>query len=369
MAKIIAIPTFALALALAAPALSQDEAPVDTAPASAAPTEPVLQDNVPDRYIVKSGDTLWDISARYLKNPWKWPDLWGINRDHIRNPHWIYPGDVLVLDLTGRTPRLRLEGEPDGGRSRWYGYELQTTKLAPQMRKSSLSAAPIPTISPKEIAPFLMRPLIVDPSQVAAAPKIIAADDLRVAVSAGDRIYVTGVDQNAGARYQIYRKGRVFQDPDTREVLGHEALYVGDASVTGFGEISSALIASANQEVVMGDRLTIAPSLQHVPYQPHAPEGRVRGRVIAGGDHTVSELGTYSVIITNRGAREGIEVGHVLGLYRSEGQIPVAAGKAIPLPEQRYGIALVFRVFERLSYALVMGSSRPVNVGDAIGNP
>jgi len=328
-----------------------------------------LQPDLPVRYTVKSGDTLWGISSRFLKDPWKWPDLWGVNRDAIKNPHLIYPGDVLVLDLTGATPRLRLDGAPDGGLSRWYGYELQVTNLSPQIRSEPLTPLPIPAIPPKAIDPFLTRPLIVNPDQVARAPKIVAAVDQRVVISAGDLAYVQGLDQTKGNRWQVYRKGRVFQDPDTREVLGFEAVYLGDADITGIGDISTVMIANALQEIGIGDRLTIAPPLQNAPYVPRTPEQQVAGKIIAGSDNTVSEMGTYSVVILNRGAREGLEVGHVLGLYRSEGELPISGTKSIRLPEQRYGLLLVFRVFDRMAYGLIMTSSRQANVGDTFRNP
>lgn len=348
---------------------------VTTEPASPAASQvppsdsgPVLRDETPNRYVVVKGDTLWDISARFLKNPWKWPDLWGVNRDVVKNPHWIYPGDVLILDLTGATPRLRLEGAPDGGLSRWYGYELQESRLRPRMRSEPLGMA-IPTIPAKAIEPFLVRPLVVNPGQIAGAPKIVQTIDKRVIVSAGDLAYVVGLEKKKGPRWQVYRPGRVFQDPDTQEVLGFEAVYLGDADVTGFGRISTVQIATAIQEIGKGDRLTVAPPLQSAPYVPRAPDRPVTGRVIAGSDNTVSEMGTFSVVILNRGARDGLEVGHVLGLFRSEGMLPVSATETLPLPEQRYGLVMVFRVFERLSYGLVMSSSRPVNVLDTVHNP
>lgn len=341
-------------------------APTETAPS---PAPVMLQDNVPARYTVVKGDTLWGISGRFLRNPWRWPDVWGINKDEIRNPHLIYPGDVIILDLTGNTPRLRLEGMADGGASRWYGWELQTSRLSPQMRGSPINALPIPTISAKSIEPFLVRPLVVDPSQVARAPVIVANTDKRVVVSAGDTAYVTGLDAQKGPRWQVYRQGRVFQDPDSKEVLGFEAVYLGDADVTGFGEVSTIHIARAQQEISTGDRLALAPPMQSSAYIPRAPARSVRGRVIAGADNAVSEMGTYSVIILNRGARDGLEVGHVLGLYRSEGTLPLGDSRVVQLPEQRYGLALVFRVFEKMSYGLVMTSRRPVNVLDTVSNP
>ena len=365
-----AAPEGEAAPAAAPEAIAEPGAPAAaTSPATASDSAPTLQDQPPSRYVVVKGDTLWGISARFLKNPWKWPDLWGVNRDVVRNPHWIYPGDVLILDLTGATPRLRLEGAPDGGLSRWYGYELQESRLRPQMRSEPLAALAIPTIPAKAIEPFLLRPLVVNPAQIALAPKIVQTTDKRVIVSSGDTAYVVGLDQKKGPRWQVYRPGRVFQDPDTREVLGFEAVYLGDADVTGFGRISTVQIATAIQEIGKGDRLTVAPPLQSAPYVPRAPERPVVGRVIAGSDNTVSEMGTFSVVILNRGARDGLEVGHVLGLFRSEGLLPVSATETLPLPEQRYGLIMVFRVFERLSYGLVMASSRPVNVLDTFRNP
>lgn len=348
---------------------AETAAPNTDAPA-AAPSEPVeLQDSPPARYIVKKGDTLWGISSRFLKNPWKWPDVWGINRDAIRNPHLIYPGDVVILDLTGATPRLRLEGEVDGGMSRWYGLELQTSRLSPQMRSELLARSPIPTIPAKAIEPFLIRPLVVDQAQVNRAPRIVSNTDARVVVGAGDLAYVQGLDSKRGNRWQVYRQGRIFQDPDTRELLGYEAVYLGEADVAQFGDVSSVRIASAQQEIAVNDRLTIAPKSPSSSFMPRAPERRIEGKVIAGTDGTVSEIGPLSVVILNRGARNGLEPGHVLGLYRSERPVPVAPDRVIRLPEQRYGVLLVFRVFERISYGLVLTAQRPVNLLDFVRNP
>jgi hypothetical protein len=316
---------------------------------------------------VKRGDTLWGISGRFLKNPWKWPDVWGMNRDQVKNPHLIYPGDVIILDLSGATPRLRLEGVPDGGLSRWYGYELQVSRLEPQMRSKALIAA-IPTIPAKEIEPFLTRPMIVDSEAIALAPRIVATTDDRVVLGPNDRAYATGLEQKKGGYWNLYRPGRLFQDPDTKETLGFEAVYLGDAEVQSFGEVSTVRILRALQEVSTGDRLTVIPALQSLPYVPRAPEKKVRGKVIAGTNSTVAEIGPLSVVIMNRGARDGLESGHVLGLYRSEGQVALG-DRMVPLPEQQYGLVLVFRVFNRMSYGLVMTAGRPVHLYDIVRNP
>ncbi len=376
MSRIISvIPFFLFALAGVAVA-ADEEAPAPAAPATdAAPaatppsdsSDVKLQDNPPARYTVKRGDTLWGISGRFLKNPWKWPDLWGVNRDLVKNPHLIYPGDVIILDLSGATPRLRLEGMPDGGLSRWYGYELQTTKLEPRMRSQSARGA-IPMIPAKDIEPFLTRPLVVDPDSASRAPKIVATTDSRVILGSDDTAYASGIDKSKGAYWNLYRSGRTFLDPDTAEELGYEAVYLGDAEVLSFGEISTVHITRAIQEIGKGDRLTVMPPQQSMPYAPHAPERQVRGKVIAGSDNSVYEIAPLSVVILNRGEREGVEVGHVLGLYRSEGTVALG-DRTVPLPEQKYGLVLVFRVFNKLSYGFVMSAKRQVNVGDIVKNP
>jgi len=369
MQRIISVVPLLIALHLWPPQASAAE-DVNAAASGATSSEaPVLQDQVPDRYVVVRGDTLWDISARFLKNPWKWPEIWGINKDQIHDPHWIYPGDVVLLDRTGAHPRLRLEGSADGGTSRWTGNELQVARLTPQVRGRPIDALPIPTIPAKVIEPFLIRPLVVDTHQTAAAPTIVATTDQRVVISAGDTAYVRGMPNPPMGHWQVFRQGRIFQDPDSKELLGFEAVYLGDANVADVGPVSTVHIASATQEIASGDKLAVSPPLLNAPYVPRAPDRKVHGRVIAGSDNAVVEMGTYSVIIANKGARDGLEVGHVLGLYRSEGTVPLGNNRVEALPEQRYGLMLVFRVFEKMSYGLVVSSRRPVHVLDTVANP
>lgn len=325
-----------------------------------------IKDNAPDRYTVQQGDTLWDISSRFLKSPWRWPDVWGINKDAIKNPHLIYPGDVVILDLTGATPRLRLEGVEDGGQSRWAGAD----KLSPRIRTQDLSAAPIPTLAPRLIEPFLSRPLIVDPDTVMKAPRIVSAVDARVALSTGDNAYAEGLKRNDGRRWTVYRQGRRFQDPDTRELLGYEGIYLGDFEVTKFDEISTGVITKSLQEIGVEDRLAISIPKSANPFIPRSPSGKVRGKVVAGTDSSVGEIPPLTAIVINRGGRDGIEVGHVLGLFRTEGMVRAGnSGRLIKLPEERYGVAMVFRVFPRLSYALILNTSRPVHIDDVVQNP
>jgi len=337
-------------------------------PAPAEPTADVkLQDNPPGRYTVKRGDTLWGISSRFLKNPWKWPAVWGMNKDEIKNPHLIYPGDVIILDLSGATPRLRLEGVPDGGLSRWNGYELQVSRLEPRVRSSTLAAA-IPTISAKDLAPFLSRSLVVEPDSIALAPKIVAGIDSRVALSANDTAFAVGLERGKGNFWNVFRPGRLFFDPDTKELLGREALYLGDAEVQSFGQVSALRILRARQEVGNGDRLAVIAELQTLPYVPRAPDKQVVGKVIAGNSETLSEIGPMSMVVLNRGARDGLEAGQVLSLFRNQGSVTVE-GKQLPLPQEEYGLVMIYRVFNKVSFGLVMTARRPVNINDVVRNP
>ncbi len=339
--------------------------------APAESTEPAsdvkLQDNPPARYTVKRGDTLWGISSRFLKNPWKWPAVWGMNKDEIKNPHLIYPGEVIILDLSGATPRLRLEGVPDGGLSRWTGYELQVTKLEPRVRSSALAAA-IPTISAKDLAPFLSRSLVVDPESVALAPKIVAGMESRVALSANDTAFAVGVEKSKGSFWNVYHPGRMFFDPDTKEHLGREAVYLGDVEVQSFGQVSALRIVRANQEVVSGDRLAVMAELPTLPYVPRAPDRKIVGKVIAGNSETLSEIGPMSMVILNRGTRDGLEPGQVLSLFRNQGSVTVD-GKVMPLPQEEYGLVMVYRVFGKVSFGLVMTARHPVHINDVVRNP
>ncbi|MGH8677727.1 MAG: LysM peptidoglycan-binding domain-containing protein, partial [Burkholderiales bacterium] len=285
--------------------LAQDTeaaAPADSAPTpppAEKPPAPALAKDPPARYVVVKGDTLWDISARFLRDPWRWPDIWGLNRDQIRNPHWIYPGDVIVLDFSGLTPRLRFEGDAD--------WKLLTTRLSPKMRTQGLPPSAIPSIAAANLNAFLTKPLVVGEYELAAAPRIVAAQETRVVLGPGDIAFAKGLVSGGGSRYQAVRPGRKLVDPDTKEFLGREAIFLGEVNVQEFGEISTVKIAVANQEIAPGDRLVDAPPASTSPYMPHGPLIKVRGKIIAAGNDSVSEIGPLSVVVLNRGARDGLE--------------------------------------------------------------
>jgi hypothetical protein len=346
-------------------------------PVAGAADEVQIAENAPDRYVVVKGDTLWSISGRFLKDPWRWPDVWGLNKDEIKNPHWIYPGDVVILDFSGKTPRLRREGDTAGGSGSGDGsrgeWDLVTTKLSPTIRTEELAALAIPTISLKTIGPFLTHALIVGDRELEGAPILVASQENRVVLSKGDVAFTKGVVWEDGSEWNVFRPGRTMIDPDTKEVLGREAVHLGDAKISEFGEVSTVFITKAVQEMTPGDRLVKAPPLSALPYIPRAPSTKISAKIIASSDNSVSEVGPQSVVVINRGTREGLEVGHVLALYRDRPSVtPAGAGNKadrIKLPQERYGLLLVFRVFDKVSYALVMNTTQPVNLFDVARTP
>lgn len=363
--------------------------------AHAAADDVQLKADHPDRHVVVKGDTLWGISGQFLKNPWLWPQVWQMNRSQIKNPHLIYPGDVVVLDMSSGSPQLRLLRE--------------TVTLQPGIREEALEKEAIPTISPNIIAPFLTQPLVIDNDNLKDAPWIVASSDKRVILSPGTRIYVNKLNEGDGLLWHIYREGKPLVDPDTREQLGVEATYLGDARVTKYGEPATASIVTAKEEIFAKDKLVVAPDTLQNSFVPHAPEIEVLGRVLSiyGG---LAETGKSSIITINRGSNDGIEVGHVLAVNRqgalvknpnapppkgwwekfksdnetsrSKGYIDyskttkeskekqeTASGDFIHLPNERVGLVMVFRTFDRVSYGLVMQASEPINTGDVVETP
>jgi len=322
--------------------------------AAATPVE--LADNAPDTYVVKKGDTLWDISGKFLRRPWRWPEVWQMNKDEIRNPHLIYPGQVIMLDRSG--PYLRL--------GRRVGRDIK-----PTVYTEALSDA-IPSIPQNEIEPFLSQPLVVDEQNIQDAAVIVATQENRLFTGQGDTVFGKQVQPDVD-QYHVFRPARPLVDPETEEVLGYEAFHLGTAAVVQHGEPAVLEIIAAKQEIGSGERMLPASRPDIVKYVPHAPEGDVEGRVIAvyGG---VSETGRQGVITLGVGQREGIEVGHVLALYRNRGDVeykdPETGEKeTISLPENRYGLVFVFRVFDRVSYGLVVDASAPVKIADTIRTP
>jgi hypothetical protein len=392
------------ALAFALSALASFAAPGQI------PQTPIaFKADAPDRYVVVRGDTLWGIAEKFTDSPWRWPDIWNLNRDQIRNPHWIYPGDVIVLDrVHGRLSIAGAEGKPgesgtstsgtstsgaapgtttagsegaagESGRRGGMaaGGTVGTVKLSPRVRAESSARDAIPSIPPGAIEPFLSRPLVIEPDGLDHAPTIIATEDHRVIIEAGNKAYVRGMGDSKEENWYVYRRGEALIDPDTNVTLGYEAIYLGTARVTRAGDPATVELTTVTQEVGKGDNL-LPVGVPEVPkYAPHAPAVFMQGRVIGiyGGLNKVGEAGPQSIITLNRGRADGVEVGHVLALYRPGPVIADASdktgGKAatFKLPDERYGLAFVFRVYDRVSYALVMRITKPVNPLDVVQTP
>jgi nucleoid-associated protein YgaU len=351
-----------------------------------------LAPGAPDSYTVQKGDTLWDIAAKFLKEPWRWPQIWRLNKDQIRNPHLIYPGEVVRLDRSG--PTLAIERAP--------AEPGTPPDVRPRIRAEGLAADAIPTIPLKAIEPFLAQPLVIERGGLDSAPKIVATQEGRYNVGAGSRAYVDGFGDTKQALWQVFRPGIALVDPDTDELLGYEAIYLGAARLTRTGQPATVQILSSTQEITTGDRLVVAAQPQVFAYAPRAPEKPIRGRIMSiyGGvtdartDYyrrtTVTghqealqrfggETGNLAIVTINRGAKHGVEPGHVLAISRSSVIFndrsvgPYYMGEPrtapFPLPEERYGLMMVFRVFENLSYALTLGVERPVAPGDFVTTP
>jgi LysM domain len=390
-----------------APAALPAPAPIKRTMARPAKRPLAIADNAPNSYTVVKGDTLWGISGKFLKEPWRWPEIWNMNRSQIKDPHWIYPGDVITLtyDANGN-PRLSIGANSVGG----------IVKLSPQIRAEKIGQA-ISSIPAKVIGPFLTVPLVIDEGALQDAPRIVGTEDGRVIVGAGNRAYAAGIREEQGLKWQVFRPGKALKDPATQEVLGYEAVYLGDARVSRFGrtaqvegapipEGTSIEIIKSTQEIGRGDRLTPTVEAALPSFVPRSPDKQVKGSIVSivGG---VVESAQYSIVVVGLGKRDGIEVGHVLATsqlgeivttddgvsgyresvvtsffkqvgedlknidkeFRDEKKPENPMPAQVKLPDERNGLVFVFRTFEKVSYALVMSSKRPLKVGDVVQTP
>lgn len=345
-----------------------------------------LTPGAPGTYVVKRGDTLWGIAGMYLQRPWRWPELWGMNLKALPNPHLIFPGQTLYLVKEGGYARLSASapGEPE------------TVRVSPRTRSDSLNDSALPTLKPHLIEPFLVEPLVVDAETLQRAPRIVATLEQRVLMADGDRVYAKGhasdplqITPEGSRQFRIYRDAVALKDPLTGEILGYEAQYVGKAelvrgetaeeSANGKGGIAVDYVPAivqltgTKQEVRAGDRLLPAPSRAFVSYTPRAPQIEVDARVVSiYGGNAVSYAAQNQVIAINRGAQDGIEAGQVLHIMTQGDRIKDstdAAKPTIKLPSERNGHVMVFRTFDRVSYALILEIHNSVRVGDRLVNP
>ena len=319
-----------------------------------------LAASAPDRYTVVKGDTLWGIAARFLRDPYRWPDVWDPNKDRVKNPHWIFPGDVLVLDRSGRSPRIR----------------LSTIKVEPRIRVDDLGFA-ISSIPSGVIEPFLSRPLVVEEGGLANAPKIVAAQEGRVYLARGDLAYVIGNVDPGVPNWSVYRPGQALIDPDTKENLGYEAIYLGVAKLERKTTPMTMRVTDSKLEIGAGDRLIASGNPDILDYIPRAPTTDIQGKVMSVYNATArSEAGSMQIITISRGARDGVERGNVLALYsygpvvRDRTNILARnTGDLVKLPDERNGLVFIFRVFDKVSYGLVMTAVQPVKLGDVARKP
>jgi hypothetical protein len=352
-----------------------------------------LAPNAPQEYTVKRGDTLWAISGLFLARPWRWPELWGMNLEEVRNPHRIYPGQRLVLDKKDGRATLRLATDGRAADS----APGDTVRLSPRIRYERLADAALPTLQPHLIEPYLAEPIIVDELTLDRAPRLVATQEGRVLLSRGDRAYARGAtgapltekDPTRTEEFRVFRNAKPLRDPVTKAVLGYEAQYVGKAALvrsetvgtvpTRDGGVESTIvpatvdIVAAKEEMRVGDRLLPEPPRQLLSYVPRAPERPVNGSIVSMYGDAVANAGQSQIVVINKGTADGIESGHVLAILNAGVRLVDRSqpGERTPikLPDERTGLLMVFRPFETLSYALILEMTSGVKVGDQVVNP
>jgi LysM repeat protein len=336
-----------------------------------------LSADAPAEYVVKPGDTLWDISKLYLRDPWYWPEIWYLN-PQVENPHLIYPGDVLKLIYVDGQPRLTVaergaNGEVTGGDG--------SKRLSPEVRRQPLSHA-ITSIPYEIIAGFAGRPLLLDTDQVAKAPYVVAMRDDHTVGAMGNEIYARGIESAAvDSRFNVVHVGSPLRDPENHNLLGYTGIYVGSGPVIAAGDPAKLELTSSAREALQGDKLFPEVVNTNTDFVPHAPSSEINALVIAVNETTV--MGQYHLVALNRGSDAGLEPGHVLKIdqrgpvvrdkYKKGGMAAHTAvlggGSKVQLPDEHIGEVMVFSTTPRMSYALVLESSHEIREGDFARNP
>ncbi len=352
-----------LLLVLAASMASAADAP--TRPAAARGTdEIVLNANYPAKYVVRTGDTLWDIASRFLRDPWRWPDVWDFE-NKVENPQFIYPGDVVVLVKTKGKPMLKVQRSE---------AKIATTRLTPTVRATPLDRA-IPTLPIDAIKQFVSQPRLLAERELQNSGYVVASAGDHLVGGTGDHIYARGLTAGKNTSFGIYRTGKIYQNTDGKadEVLGYEAIYVGSAQVKTFGDPSTLQITNATRETLIGDRLLpMSRQDNDTQWLPRAPETPVEGRIIHVVD-AVARVGQFQTVVLNLGELDGLQRGHVLAVYRAgtdaRDVVSSDARDSVQLPDTRAGLAMVFRTFDRVSYALIMKAEQDIRLHDAVRKP
>jgi len=360
------------------------ESSQENAPATHSSSEIRLKPDYPREYVVKKGDTLWGIATKFLKDPWYWPEIWYRN-PQVKNPHLIYPGDILTLIYVDGQPRIQVsraaEGEDVVRRETGQTSQGQkVVKLTPTIRRTH-RAIQIPSIPSDAIKQFLTNPRVITKKELETAPYIVASDENHLILGTDNRIYVRGELDKDRVRYSVYRKGDEFVDPDTGDVLGYEIIYAGEARIDVYGQPATATITSSKREILIGDFLlnTDRNDFSHL-YYPKIPKQDVDAKIISMFD-AISSVTSYQIVVINKGADEGIEVGNVLATYYRGGQQrdkylarkTVKRGEenrlVVDLPDQRSGLMMIFKVFDRVSYGLILEATRVIRVNDLASKP
>ena len=330
---------------------------------------PVLNPSHPESYVVQTGDTLWDIAAMFLRDPWYWPEIWQIN-PQVENPHLIFPGDTLSLSfLDDGRPAVTVTRGPAAAGPMEGG---PTDRLSPQIRSQPIEEA-IPTIRYDTLRAFLSRPVVLDAGQMADLPYLVAIPSGLIA-SAGRETYVRGTDAPVGTVFNVVHPGEALVDPEDGEVVGYHGHYVGHGSVRASGDPATVYLSDTVREASIGDVLIAEESVAPINFFPRAPVDLIDGRIMSIVDG-VSVVGQYQVVVVNRGARDGLEPGHVLSVYQA-GEVVTDTVRVtsftpekVRLPDRLAATTMVFRVFDRMSYALVMEATLEIRVLDFVRSP
>jgi hypothetical protein len=339
-----------------ASSISTSSAATTSAPALVRVNEPVpLAEGHPNEYVVQVGDTLWDIAATFLKDPWYWPEIWYVNPE-IVNPHLIYPGDVLGLVTID-------------GRERVTNVRASTYRMSPQARVTPLTET-VSSIPYESVSAFLTTGVVLEKSQVNDLPYLLSTRGDHMIAAAGNEIYVRGVDgQPVGTRYNVVHIGEKLVDPDDNRLVGYQGIWVGEGIMRRGGDPATIALTDTTQEAVEGDRLIPGSVKMPLNFFPKAPNGVIDGRIISvvGG---VTQIGQYQVVVINRGARNGLTVGDVLSVYQTGEKInDRIGGGSAKLPDESAGTVMVFKVYDDIGYALVMEATQSIHILDAIRNP
>ena len=323
----------------------------------------------PRTYVVKRGDTLWDIASLFLKDPWYWPEIWHDN-PQVSNPHLIYPGDILTLVYVGGMPRIMV-----GKQVQAIGEAapLPVVKMSPSVRRDTLEAS-IKTIPGDAIRQFLSKPRVVAKEELDSAPYIISSDDDHLILGQGDRVYIRGEIDKERVRYTVYRPGTELLDPVTDEILGYEGIYAGEVLISKYGDPATGKLTSTEREVLLGDRLlpTDKSKIDNL-YFPRLPDREINGQIIHLSD-ALFGIAKFQIAVINQGDRDGLESGNLLATYTKGEHIrdrydPTGKHSEVDLPEQRSGLMMIFRTFDHVSYGLILESTRVIHNHDFVKTP